>query len=365
MSIFGQFLGLAGTAAGTALGGPVGGAVGGALGGAVAGAVDGEGKQLPPSKQPATAGAHSSGWTGAAAGSTPAPVDPAPPSKPEEPATEPQEPRKKMDIVNQFLGTETGRIGTDIAGGFISDYRSQRNSRKNFSRLKKEGLTSVEIAGGGGASGAVSSQGNTLGSGPARQAASQQQFQREQSMLDRQNRKEVAEIGARAAGRQAGVAEGRFGLEERMAPKLRAQIDANLQRIKQQVKRAKFDLENIWEMKMAGMSMENGMFALAMASENVDIASALRGKATPQAIRKMENAIELMKKLQGRSGGLLGMSQFLEQVVRREGALGGKDGFPLLGTTMDRRVRTRTKGKPFSRGQGRTGSWKPGASGSW
>lgn len=282
------------------------------------------------------AGSKSPGWTGDTKG-----VTKAPPSTPQEPATEPEEPRTKMQKVNQFLGTETGRIGTDIAGGFISDFRSQRNTRKNFKRLKDEGLTSVEIAGGGGASGAVSSQGNTLGSGPARQAASQQEFQRSQAQLERENKLKVAEIGARAAGRQAGVSEARSGREAMIAPSLRDKVQMELRKLRVEIERKKLDIQNLWPMKLASMGKENVMMSLAMFNSGLNLERILRaqGDLTPSEKKATEQLFNVMLKIQGGSGAAIGMIELFKQFGLGKGTL-GRDVFQTLGTNRGSQKRT-------------------------
>lgn len=274
---------------------------------------------------------NSAGWSGDTAGATVAP-----PSAPNEPATEPEEPRTKWDKINQVMGSEVGKIGANVAGSFLSDYRSQRNSRKNFHRLKKEGLTAVEIAGGGGASGATPAQGTTLGSGPARQAQSQQSFQTEQAALDRAAAQKRAETTAGPGGRQAGISERRYEeIDLKKAPLDREKLRVDTQRLRVQIDRAKFDLKNIWEMKLAGMSSENVITALAVASQGVDIKSALQGKATPEQIQKMQNTINVIKKQTGWSGGLIGAMELGKQLIAGEGTLSRgskKDVFQTLGT---------------------------------
>lgn len=240
-----------------------------------------------------------------------------------EPLTEPQEPIGKMESVNNWMGSDIGKAATDVAGGFLSDYRSQRNSKKNYQRLQDEGLTAVEIAGGGSQGGSVRSQGNTLGSGPAVQAKSQQAFQADQAEKNRRNQREVALISAQAGRTQAGVAERRDVRDAEMAPKMRQKIDAERRRIEQETKRSKFDLKNVWALTLAHMSEANVKAALSIFNVGLDPRRILQAKgATERELKQIEQVFNLMQKLSGGAGQKVGYIQLIKALLKGEGTMG-------------------------------------------
>jgi len=242
--------------------------------------------------------------------------------QPDEPATEAEGPKSFMEKVNQGMGSNVGKAASQIVGNFIGDAMQQRQSKKNFKRLRGEGLTSQEIVGSGG--GTIQSQGNTLGSGPATQLKSQQEFMSEQAMLDRKNRREVAEIGARAAG-------GRLQIEQKRAPLDRERLRVDTEKLRVELERDKTLYDNLFEFKLAGMSSENVITSLTVAAQGVDIASALRGNATPAQIKKIENVINTLISLKGPGGGLLSLANVAKQLGTAGSLMNQGDGWPLLG----------------------------------
>lgn len=288
------------------------------LGANVLGGLFGRGKELQPFE-----GFKTSGWSS----------DIAPKSKPSEPATDPEEPRDKESKVNQWLGSNVGKIATQIGGGKWADAQSRKARKDRFSDLRGEGLTAQEIAGGGGAGGAVTSQGNILGSGPATQVKSQQQFTREENMKDRANREKIAMIGAQAPRMQATTGRMSYGLQAQKAPKERALIDQNLRKIKIQIRRAKIDIENLWPMKFATMGKENVMVALAMFNSGLDLKRILqaRGDITPKERKQLQDLVNVMIKIQGGSGQAIGFMQLWDQMTGGKGTLESGDTFGTLG----------------------------------
>lgn len=248
-----------------------------------------------------------SGWTGAKGGATF-----------QDPIVEAEAPRSKWDRVNQGLGSNIGKIGTDIAGGFISDYRGRRNRRNRFKDLKSEGLTAQEIAGGGGAGGSVTGQGNTLGSGPATQVSQQLEFQKDQARLERANKLKIAKVSAGPAHRGVDVQEERLILEQLVNRKQLAQFDANLQQINATVRRQKFDLENFWPTKFAAMGPDNGMFALAAFHSGIDLERVLRaqGEMSPAEARQVQELYNDFLKIKSSVGReTLGIVELWNQLV--------------------------------------------------
>lgn len=315
----------------------------------------GDPRETDPNKIPPSAGFKSAGNVGDAGGVSKAPVSPIVPTaakEPNEPATDPEGPKSKWEKVNQLMGSDVGKFATDVAGGFISDYRQQRNSKKNFKRLKNEGLTPVEIAGSSG--GTVNAQGNTLGSGPSVQAKSQQDFQADQAQKERDNKVKVAEIGARAPGRQAGVSEARGGREQ-------GKFQLELEKLREEIRRKKLDRINLWPMKLATMGRDNVMAAVAMFNSGLKpqrILTAL-GDLTESEKQAGEELLDVLIKISGSSGHLIGMAELFEQFTKKEGTLGRKDSFPILGRPQTR------EGKGSTSGRGATGSFRPGATGKW
>lgn len=293
------------------------GALLGAAGSLLGGLFGGE-KELQPFE-----GFKTSGWTS----------DIAPKSTPSEPATEPEEPRDKESKVDQWLGSNVGKIAQQIGGSKFADAQSRKARKDRFSDLKAEGLTAQEIAGGGGAGGAVTTQGNTLGSGPAQQVKSQQQFTREENMKDRENKEKIAEITARGPGMQARTGRMKYELEAQIAPKQRALLDQNIRKVRADVKRAKFDLKNIWAMKFASMSMENGMFAVAAFNSGMDLKAILQagGTRTEKERKESEEFYNIMLKTTGAPGKALGFLQVIKQITGGRTTFEGRDEFQTLG----------------------------------
>lgn len=250
-----------------------------------------------------------------------------------EPLTENRGPVTKMEKINNWMGSDIGKATTDVAGGFLSDYRSLRNTKKNFSRLKSEGLTAVQIAGGGGASGAVSSQGNTLGSGPAVQAKSQQAFQADQAERNRKNQRDVALITAQAGRTTAAVTERKDLRAAQLHPAAMRQAALNLKKMKVEIATKKFDLKYKFPIIFARMGPENALFSLAAYDAGLDFEAILTMKPgqNRKAVRDLIDWYNKFKSFVGKETH--GVTEFFEWVGKETGLLNeGKHGLQTLGT---------------------------------
>lgn len=249
-------------------------------------------------------GFNTSGWTGDIRGATKATPGAfgQPPTQELGFSLEKDAPKTGLDKANQFLGTNIGKFATGLAGGLVDDYRSRRNTRNKFKDLRGQGLTSYEIAGGGGGGGAVSAQGNTLGSGPATQIQSQQEFTARENAKTRATNVEIAMISSRDK-------------EKRMVidrPAVKAQTDLNIinkekareniNLIRAQIRRADFDLHHIWAMKYATMAADNVLIAIGSAYAGVSAEDVLtsQGNLSPEARADMKALYEDIASLKGR-----------------------------------------------------------------
>lgn len=303
------------------------------LGANVLGGLFGGSKKLPDALLPSY---KTPGWSGDGGGVSKLIPNLATDQKqPSEPATEPEPPKEYK--VDQWLGRNPGKIATGVAGGFLSDYRQRRNTKKHFKDLENKGLTNVEIAGGGGSGGqTVNSHGNTLGSGPATQVSSQLAFQGKQAELERANKREIARIQVEAPGRQATVAEGRGRREQELHPAKLKEAELNLKRMRTQIHTQKFDLKNKWPMKFASMGPENGLFALAAYDAGLNFESILtmRPGQDRKDVRELIDWYQKYKSFVGRETH--GITEFIEWVGEKTGMLQKtKDGFQTLGTATE------------------------------
>ena len=227
-----------------------------------------------------------------------------------------------LQKANQFLGSNVGKITTEIGGGLLSDARSQRNTRQQFDFLKKQGLDPVEIAGGGGGSSATPAQGNTLGSGPATQLLSQQEFTRRENDKQRANDLAIAKV-------QADAPLQRVGLEKERQPFELAKLEQDtflsakqFDLIDKQMRALDREHENFWAIKLATMSPENVLAALLMASEGIDAGKVLRQEnGSPDEIAAVEAAIKRIIQTKSKtwieSQGLAGLT---EEMMRNIGS---------------------------------------------
>lgn len=243
-----------------------------------------------------------------------------PPIREAQPDIEPlEEPRRQpIKSINNFLGSNIGKQGAEIAGGFISDFRQRRNTKKNYDRLRRQGLTPYEI-GGGGAGGVVNSQGNTLGSGPATQVRSQQEFTAGQAAKDRAAAKERAEITAAAPRTQAKVAVERSEREAKLQPWQIEKVQAETTKLREEAATVRFGRDNFWAIKFSTMSRENIMAALAMFNSGLDFRDVLGRRAqTPEEAQQANELMELMLLIAGSSGGAIGWWEFFKSFLKGE-----------------------------------------------
>lgn len=221
--------------------GQVAGTVAGSVLGAQANkAIDGSGSTGGELQTP---GFHNSGWTGGKSG--------------------------VLQTANKFLGSNVGKLSTDVAGGFLNDYRQRRNTRNNFRDLESQGLTPQEIAGGGGG-GKQASTGNTLGSGPATQVLSQQQFTAGENQKQRAHEIEKTKLQTRAPM-------GQLALSEKLNPLQMQIMEQNKVLIGTQINKNINDLTYYWETMFSRMSRENVMASLAAFASGTSIKQVLLG----------------------------------------------------------------------------------------
>lgn len=225
-----------------------------------------------------------------------------------------QEISKKKKAAN-FLG----RQAADVGGGLITDWRGQRNTKKNFEFLESKGLTPWEI---GGSAGGVAKPGtNTLGSGPATQIRSQQNFVAGENAKDRRSREIIAARTAGIGQQGATLNRDKFGEEKRMNVEKRKQINASIAQMKQATTMSKFQQKVFWASKFAGMSAENGMMALAAFAEGIDLENVLTmmGRNT----QTIAQANKLYKHLQANakhfSGEAIGAGTLVNKLVETMG----------------------------------------------
>ncbi len=267
---------------------------------------------------------------------------------------------------NQFLGSNIGKAISDIGGGFLSDFRAQRNTEKRHSYLKSKGLNSYEILGSS-AGGPISSQGGTLGSGPATQINQQQSFVADQAQKDRDNKTNIAKITATAPRIRAGVDQQRSEREAKIAPLQRTKLQEEIAKIEQEVRRMEFDLDNIWPMKFATMGPENAKLALAMFNSGLDLERILTaaGDITDTERQQVEELYNILLKITGASGGAVGWMELVMQILRGQGTLNSEKGGPLNKLSPNK-----VEGKGYtSGGKGATGQWNTknsrGSTGQW
>lgn len=222
--------------------------------------------------------------------------------------------------INKGLGNNIGKAASQLAGDAIGNAMQRRHSKKNFQRLKDEGLTPVEIAGSGG--GTVQSQGNTLGSGPATQIKTQQEFTAGQAQLDRDAAQKRAETTAAPAGRQARVSERVDVRNQQLHPARLEEAELNLRRMRVDIRQKNFDLENMWPMKFASMGPENGLFALAAYDAGLDFESILtmRPGQNREDVKELIDWYQKFKSIIGKEAH--GITEFVEWVGDETGIMG-------------------------------------------
>lgn len=204
-----------------------------------------------------TPGFHGSGWTNEQEGYTP--------------GVQTSFPR-----TNEFLGSNIGKISTDVAGSFLGDYRQRRNSRNRLSDLKDQGLTPWEIAGGGGGGSNVPAQGNTLGSGPATQIASTQAFTASENAKNRALEKYKVDQQVKAPARQAGVSEGKLAIERIMSVAQFTVIEKTAEKIGWEIKQKELEYNSFWQILAAHMGPENLKMAAALFIHGINLEKMLK-----------------------------------------------------------------------------------------
>lgn len=237
----------------------------------------------------------------ALAGDSPMPSSrpPAPPI--DEAVTDNPGPQEKSwwRRVNDVADEPIGGAVLNTLGSVYADKRAQRNANRARRELRSEGLTPWEAAGASGGGQGTSASGNTLGNGPPKRMSTQLEFQAEQAALERQNKKEIAEIGARAPGIHADLASKAAPLQRQ---KLR--YENNVLRAQEAKLLAEYDqldlqIRERWEMKLASMGVDNVLAALVIAREGLDIRKVLLGTSSndPKEVAKIERVIPFIRGL--------------------------------------------------------------------
>ncbi len=191
--------------------------------------------------------------------------------------------------------------GIGVAGSLIGDRQSSNRQTSNTAETfrdqwdykRSQGLTPTEIVGTPTSNAPTPS--NTLGNNPAIIQAGlqrdQQKFMANQAQLDREAKQKVVET-------QVAPHAGGLELQREQQPHKINQMEATLQQttqqtknLMQQFKRANIDLEERWLMKLAGMSAENGLFALLTYESGLDIEKILKAQGASASDIKAVNEL--------------------------------------------------------------------------
>lgn len=229
---------------------------------------------------------------------------------------EPREPGHFQEVadvlgkVNKKLDTPLGKLATGMYGTRRGDRMSRRRERDRMEYLEKKGLTPWEIAGQGSAGGAISSSGNTLGTGPATQLASQQEFQAEQAALERQNKKDIAEIAARAPGREQDRKDFMLPYTMHLTRAQAQQAYNNGHKLLAEYQMVDTQHRERWEMKLAGMGPENILAALALFQSGLSAREVLSRQAesgveVKEAQRIVDSILELRSRINIEKAGAM------------------------------------------------------------
>ncbi len=187
---------------------------------------------------------------------------------------------------NNFLGSEVGSIVKGVGSQFLGDFRQRRANKNRFSDLKDEGLTAQEIAGGS-SGGSVQAQGNTLGSGPMRQAQNQQAFQSSENAKQRAHELRKIEASKEVPRRQV-------SLSENIQPVQIQKLHRDMAHTLKQMEQIDFNMDTAFPMKFATMAPENMLAAVVAARSGVDMEALLRGrKVTAQQSQAMDDMFEM------------------------------------------------------------------------
>lgn len=220
-----------------------------------------------------------------------------------EPDTESPGPiTKAYKAGNKFLGSQVGDVVKNVAGGLWDDRRMRKNTKNHMEFLQSKGLTPWEAAGSG-AGGTVRASGSTLGSGPQVQAQSQQAYQANQADKERQNKIEIAKIGA-------GPAWERAYQEGQLNPAKKRQIAATADKIEIEVKKARLELKNFFPILVAKMGQDNLLTTMAMVSHGVDYETIITSTGLPATARtrqQLDSVAAWLTKYKGASGGIQGL----------------------------------------------------------
>lgn len=194
--------------------------------------------------------------------------------------------------VNQFLGSDAGRLGTDVGMQFLGDARQARNKKKHFEYLEGKGLNPWEAASlGGGAAGSVSPSSHA--SAPSSVSAGHPSLK-------------MAAIAGRKEWIETEV------------------IAAQFEKIQAESLLIKMNTEWLVPFKFAGMGMENMKAALATFNSPVDISRVLKaaGDATPAERAAGQELLETFLMISGSSGGAIGWTEWLRFLERSAGSRG-------------------------------------------
>jgi len=217
-------------------------------------------------------------------------------------------PKGKWHRTNQFLGSEAGKFGQSVVGGFINDARQRRNTRKNYDRLRRKGLTPYEI-GGGGQGGVVSAQGNIMGSGGQTSTTlrTQNEFQRARDDKDRELRLK----GSEPERKKTKIAQ---MLSDVQYEKYLQEIT----KIEQEIRQNKKLFEERWPRLLATMSSENVKAALALAKGGLNAQKILGalGKLNPQEKKVIDLIYGNIARWEGGPGNVGGWRALTEAYIK-------------------------------------------------
>lgn len=161
-----------------------------------------------------------------------------------------------------FLGGPIGGMATDYVGGLLTDKRERKNREDKFNFLQSKGLNAFEAAGAGGATAGTPGQ-STLGNGPSRTMARQQQFTARENAKNRATELAKAKISAEAGLITAGVTKERGGREKELHTSMKAKALHEARLLNTQANQKEWEYINRWALKIAGMAEGNVLAAVA------------------------------------------------------------------------------------------------------
>ncbi len=174
-----------------------------------------------------------------------------------------------------------GKVGMDVAGGFMGNMFQRRAANENRRDLGAMGLTPWEInSGGGGAQGRGG--GNTLGNGSQTLQRQQQRFQMQERAKDRATQVATAQITAAAPGIQAQEQVKRTPFMRDESVQRQASLSAGVNKLQAEVRKMDNELKYFWESKYAVMARENILMSIATYNQGLSMKNVLSGIQNPK-----------------------------------------------------------------------------------